>query len=101
MRGYNANKKKKKKILRSGNITNREVRNAMVRQVNYLNMACMVRTLWTVYGWRGKRIGDFLLAYLTLIEEHADGRLDIPGVIRDCQDLTGVDVKELVDSVYV
>lgn len=101
MRGYNKNRNKKKELMRSNNFSNKEVRQMTIKMVNYLNMACMVRTLWTVYGWRGKRIGNFLVAYLSLIEEYADGRVDIPQAIADCKALTGVDVKELVDSVYV
>ncbi|MEY8366272.1 hypothetical protein AALA22_11595, partial [Anaerovoracaceae bacterium 41-7] len=42
-----------------------------VRESNYLNMAIVFRTLWTVYGWRSKRIADFLGAYLAF-EEYAE-----------------------------
>lgn len=67
---------------------------------NYLNMAIVVRTLWTEYGWRDKRIAKFIEAYLALMQEVADGRSTVQREIADCKALTGVDVKALIDALY-
>ena len=70
-----------------------------VRESNYLNMAIVFRTLWTVYGWRSKRIADFLGAYLALMAEVADNRTSVWQQVKDCKDLTGIDVKQLLDDL--
>ena len=67
---------------------------------NYLNMAIVVRTLWTEYGWRDKRIARFVEGYLALMQEVADGRSTVQREIADCKALTGVDVKKLIDELY-
>ncbi len=72
----------------------------IVMFANYLNMAIVVRTLWTEYGWRDKRIAKFIEAYLALIQEVADGRSTVQREIADCKVLTGVDVKALIDELY-
>lgn len=68
---------------------------------NYLNMAIVIRTLWTEYGWKDKRIARFLEGYLALMQEVADGRRKVWQEIEDCKNLTGVDVKKLLDELYV
>lgn len=70
-----------------------------VRLSNYLNLAIVIRTLWTVYGWRSKRIADFLGAYLALMMEVADKRSSVWQEVNDCKDLTGIDVKQLLDEI--
>ena len=67
---------------------------------NYLNMAIVIRTLWTEYGWRDKRIARFIDGYLALMQEVADGRATVQSEIADCKALTGVDVKKLIDELY-
>lgn len=67
---------------------------------NYLNMAIVIRTLWTEYGWRDKRIARFVEGYLALMQEVADGRSTVQREITDCKELTGVDVKALIDGLY-
>ena len=66
---------------------------------NYLHLAIIVRILWTVYGWRSKRIADFLEAYLSLMQEVADHRNSVNGLIRYTKEMTGIDVVELLDDV--
>ena len=67
---------------------------------NYLNMAIVVRTLWTEYGWKDRRIARFIEGYLALMQEIADGRVSVQQGIADCKTLTGVDVKKLLDELY-
>lgn len=71
----------------------------IVKTTNYLHLAIIVRILWTVYGWRSKRILDFLEAYLSLMQEVVDRRNSITGLIKDTKEMTGIDVVELLDSV--
>ena len=71
----------------------------IVKMTNYLHLAIIVRILWTVYGWRSKRIADFLEAYLSLMQEIGDKRNTVPGLIKDTKDLTGIDVVKLLDDV--
>jgi len=72
--------------------------NRIVKMVNYLHLSLIIRTLYTCYGWRDKRIKDFLLAYIVLFEEVHDGRNSISGAINDCRELTGIDVVELLNN---
>ena len=69
----------------------------IVKMANYVNIAAIVRTLWTVYGWREKRIANYLEAHLALLDEA--GRFGIWQMLRDTKELTGVDVQKLVDEV--
>ena len=71
----------------------------IVKMANYLHLAIIVRVLWDVYGWRSKRVADFLEAYLSLMQEVADKRNSVNGIIRDTKDLTGVDVVKLLDDI--
>ena len=70
----------------------------IVKMTNYLHLAIIVRVLWTVYGWRGKRIGAFLEAYLSLMQEVADHRNSVNGLIKDTKEMTGIDVVKLLDD---
>lgn len=70
----------------------------IVKTANYVLIAVVVRTLWTVYGWRHKRIADFLEAILSLLDESR--RFGYEQLIRETKELTGVDVKKLVDELY-
>ncbi len=88
-----AKKKKKPKMHRPAK-TPFEI----VKTANYVLVAVVVRTLWTVYGWRHKRIADFLEAILSLLDESR--RFGYDKLIRETYDLTGVDVVELVDGLY-
>lgn len=73
----------------------------IVKTTNYLHLAIIVRVLWDVYGWRSKRVADFLEAYLSLMQEVADKRNSVNGIIRDTKDLTGIDVVKLLDDIIV
>lgn len=73
----------------------------IVKMTNYLHLAVIVRVLWDVYGWRSKRVADFLEAYLSLMQEVADKRNSVNGIIRDTKDLTGIDVVKLLDDIIV
>ena len=73
----------------------------IVKMTNYLHLAIIVRVLWDVYGWRSKRVADFLEAYLSLMQEVADKRNSVNGIIRDTKDLTGIDVVKLLDDIIV
>ena len=69
----------------------------IVKMANYVNIAALVRTLWTVYGWREKRIAYFLESHLALLNEI--GRISAVQFIKDTEELTGVDVKKLFDEI--
>lgn len=71
----------------------------IVKMTNYLHLAIIVRILWTVYGWRSKRIADFLEAYLSLMQEIGDKRNTVQGLIKDTKDLTGINVVKLLDDI--
>lgn len=71
----------------------------IVKQTNYLHLAIIVRVLWTVYGWRSKRITNFLEAYLSLMEEIVDKRNTVIRMIRETFELTGIDVVKLLDDI--
>ena len=71
----------------------------IVKMTNYLNLAVMIRTLYTVYGWRNKRLGNFIEAYIALLEEVGQGN-SVNGLIRDTKDLTGIDVKAFLDEIW-
>lgn len=59
----------------------------IVMFANYLNMAIVVRTLWTEYGWRDKRIARFVEGYLALMQEVAR---QVNGTAGNCR-LQGAD----------
>lgn len=71
----------------------------IVKMTNYLHLAIIVRILWTVYGWKSKRIADFLEAYLSLMQEIGDKRNTVQGLIKDTKELTGIDVVKLLDDI--
>lgn len=70
-----------------------------IRTANYVTLAIILRVLWTVYGWRHKRIAYFLEAYLSLLEEGR--KFGYKKVISETKELTGVDVVELIDGIFV
>ena len=70
-----------------------------ITMANQLNLAILVRVLYTCYGWREKRIKDFLAMYLSLMEEWRDGRLTIKQAIKDSYELTGFDAEELLNNL--
>lgn len=72
----------------------------IVKMANYLTIAVIVRVLWMDYGWRDKRLARFLESYLVLMEETADKRSGVNEFIKDTKELTGIDVKKLVDELY-
>lgn len=71
----------------------------IVKMTNYLHLALIVRVLWTVYDWRGVRIGKFLAAYLSLMHEILDHRNTVNGLIKETKEMTGVDVVTLLDDI--
>lgn len=71
----------------------------IVQLANKLNLAILIRVLYTCYGWREKRIKDFLMMYLSLMQEVRDGRTTIKQQIRDSYELTGFDAEELLNSL--
>lgn len=90
----NTKKNKKKNI-------NKPVKNAyeIVKATNYVNLAAMTRTLYHVYGWRKKRIEDFLESYLALMQEIFDKRSNVKQFIADTEELTGFNVKKMLDEL--
>lgn len=90
-------KKKKKSEVHKPPKTPKE-RWDLIKTANYVVVSAVVRTMWTEYGWRHKRIAYFLEGILSLLEESR--RFGYERLLKDTYDLTGVDVKKLVDEVY-
>lgn len=89
-------KKKKSKVHQPPK--NQKERWDLIKTANYVVISAVVRTLWTEYGWRNKRIAYFLEAILSLLEESR--RFGYQRLLKDTYELTGVDVKKLVDEIY-
>lgn len=70
----------------------------IVKVTNYLNLAVMVRCLATVFDWDREKLDEFMEAYLALMQETADHRVSIKQSINDTKEITGIDVKELLDK---
>lgn len=70
-----------------------------VTQTNYVNLAVMVRTLQMVYDWNREQLDEFCEAYLSLIDEFGSKRTTVSAFIRDTEELTGINVKTLLDEV--
>ena len=91
-----AKKKKKSKAKQPPRDT--KERWDLIRISNYVTLAIVLRVLWTVYDWRHKRIAYFLEAYMSLLAE--SHKFGVWKLIRETKELTGIDVKELIDGVY-
>ena len=64
-----------------------------------MNLAIMVRTLHQVYGWKKEQLEEFIESYIALMEEV--GRCNtVEGLIRDTKELTGIDVRLMLDEVF-
>lgn len=70
----------------------------IVKVTNYLNLAIMVRCLYTVFDWQREQLDEFMEAYLALMQETADHRVSIKQSIKDTKELTGIDVEKLLDE---
>ena len=91
-----AKKKQKPEVKRPPK--DREERWQIIRTATYVVIAALVRTLWTEYGWRDKRIAYFLEGVLSLLDESS--RFGYQRLLKDTYEMTGVDVKKLVDELY-
>lgn len=69
-----------------------------VKATNFLNISAMVRTLATVYDWNKEQIDDFMESHMALLQEISDHRTNIKHFVKDTEDLTGVNVRELIDK---
>ena len=72
----------------------------IVRDTNKLNLSVVVRILYTVFGFRKKRLETFLEAYISLIQEISDKRSTVRSLSKDTEDLTGIDTMALLDEVF-
>lgn len=86
-------KKKKKPPMQKPTKTPLEI----VKMANYVNLAALVRTLWMEYGWREKRTANFLEAHLALLSEVQT--FGVWQMIKDTEELTGIDVQKLFDEI--
>lgn len=86
-------KKKKKPDIKKPSKTPFEI----VKMANYVNIAAIVRTLYTVYGWREKRIANFMESHLALLSEVQT--FGVWQMIKDTEELTGIDVQKLFDEI--
>lgn len=71
-----------------------------VKQTTYLNLAIVIRELYTVNGFTKAQIDEFLEGYVALMDEMDGRRNTVAGIIRDTKDLTGIDVKKVLDEVF-
>lgn len=69
-----------------------------VKATNFLNISAMVRTLATVYEWDKEQIDEFMESHMALLQEISDHRTNIKHFVKDTEDLTGVNVRELIDK---
>lgn len=74
------------------------------RQITMLNkelfLAVTIRTLYEVYGWRTKRIKDFLESYVALMDEVADKRITVPEAVKACEERTGFNPKTILEDLF-
>ena len=73
---------------------------AYVRQATYLHMAIMAINLCTAFGMDKETFKEVAEGHAALIEEAADGRNDVDGLVRDALMLTGINVKPIVDKAF-
>lgn len=72
----------------------------IVTTTNYLWLAMILRSLYTVYGWRTKRIADFIECIVSLLEEIHDGRTNVAEFIKDTEKMTGFNAKKILDELF-
>jgi len=72
---------------------------AIFMTANYFTLAIVLRILYQEHGFRAKRLGGFIASYLALMAETSDGRNSVNGMIRDTKELTGIDVKKIINEV--
>lgn len=70
-----------------------------VKLTNQLNLALVVRNLHDEYGWTKEQIDEFIGGYIGLMVECYDGRSTVNDMIRQTTELTGIDVRGLIDEV--
>lgn len=70
----------------------------IVKACNYLNIAAIIQTLATVYDWNKEQIDEFMESHMALLQEISDHRTNIKHFVEDTEDLTGVNVRELIDK---
>jgi hypothetical protein len=71
-----------------------------VRQATYLHMAIMIRNLYTAFDIDKEKLKEIIEGHVCLIEEAADGRNDVNGIMRDTLLLTGINAQKLVDEAF-
>lgn len=71
-----------------------------VRQATYLHMAIMIRNLYTAFDIDKEKLKEIIEGHVCLIEEAADGRNDVNGIMRDTFLLTGINTQKLVDEAF-
>lgn len=92
---------KRNKRARKPKAPKKEVDGFLITKLaNYLNLAVLVRILYCDYGYRQKRIDKFMESYCALMCEISDGRNTVQGMIKDCLDLTGVNVIDELEKVW-
>lgn len=69
-----------------------------VKATNFLNISAMVRTLATVYDWDKEQIDEFMESHMALLQEISDHRCNIKQFVKDTEELTGVNITELIDK---
>lgn len=70
----------------------------LVKMMNELHLSIIIRTLHDVYGWRNKRIKNFMAAYMSLFNEAHSGVITITQAVKDAEARTGINLVELLNS---
>lgn len=72
----------------------------VIRMTQYLCISATLLTLWSEYDVDRTKAEAFIESYISFLEEVADKRNTIAGVIADCKSMTGFDPVELIDKTY-
>lgn len=75
--------------------------NQVIIMTNYLSIASTLLTLWAVYGVQERsKAEEFIESYCVFLQEVANKRNTINGVIEDCKSLTGFDAIKIIDNIF-
>lgn len=67
---------------------------------NKVCLAIAARCMMTCFDYKPKQVGEFIGAYLALLDEVVDKRNSPAGLVEDTKELTGVDISKLIDDAY-
>lgn len=71
-----------------------------IHQATYLQFSVMFRNLMTAFDYTPEQMAEVLEGYLALLDEIYEGNHTVAGVMKDAKELTGIDVKKVVDDMF-